>query len=483
MHEKSFLYIELEGMVCSGCELRVNNILKDLNGVTSVKSSFKDNCVIIEYQKDLIYLSEIKESFDSTEYTVLKTRDIKKEEFNNLIKKENNKLLVIGLLLIVITFYFVINNTVGFDFIPEINDNMSYGVLFIIGLLTSLHCISMCGGINMTVCMNFNNSDENNRNYKASFLYNFGRVISYTIIGGIVGGIGSIIGFNGSMKVLIAFLSGAFMIILGIKLLNIIPIFRKINIKIPGIIGNKVYKNLNSKGPLYVGLLNGFMPCGPLQTMQLYALGTGSIIVGSLSMMFFSLGTFPLMFLLGIISSLLNKNFTKQLMRVSAVLIIVLGFIMINRGFSLAGLNLNLTENSVFANDSSDLNIAKINGDVQEVEMSITNGDYYPIYVQKGIPVKWNIKAKESELTGCNNSMTIPEYNISKDLSVGDNYLEFTPTKSGKIVYTCWMGMITSNINVVDDINSIDEESIKSEQQNAVEQGNTGAGCACCSGE
>jgi len=73
--------------------------------------------------------------------------------------------------------------------------------------------------------------------------------------------------------------------------------------------------------------------------------------------------------------------------------------------------------------------------------------------VQKGIPVKWTITANDGDLSSCNNKMLIRDYNVEKKLIVGENVIEFTPTKSGKIVYSCWMGMVGSTITVVDDIN------------------------------
>jgi len=119
-------------------------------------------------------------------------------------------------------------------------------------------------------------------------------------------------------------------------MLNIFPVLRKITPRMPKIFGRKI-SNAKNKGPLLVGLLNGFMPCGPLQAMQLYALGTGSFIAGATSMFMFSLGTVPLMFGLGAISSIAGGKFTQKMMRISAVLVIVLGVVMFNRGLSLSG--------------------------------------------------------------------------------------------------------------------------------------------------
>lgn len=96
---------------------------------------------------------------------------------------------------------------------------------------------------------------------------------------------------------------------------------------------------------------------------------------------------------------------------------------------------------------------AIVSDGVQTVATTLDNGIYDPIIVQKGIPVKWTITANDGDLSGCNNKMVIRDYNVEKKLIAGENVIEFTPTASGKIVYSCWMGMVGSTITVVDDIN------------------------------
>jgi sulfite exporter TauE/SafE len=94
------------------------------------------------------------------------------------------------------------------------------------------------------------------------------------------------------------------------------------------------------RGPFIVGLLNGLMPCGPLQAMQLYALSTGSVIMGAASMFVFSAGTVPLMFALGAVNSVLNARFSRVMTTVSAVLVLVLGLAMLTNALALLGINL-----------------------------------------------------------------------------------------------------------------------------------------------
>ena len=54
-------------------------------------------------------------------------------------------------------------------------------------------------------------------------------------------------------------------------------------------------------------------------------------------------------------------------------------------------------------------------------------------------------------LNGCNRALVIPEYDIEVKLKAGDNIIKFTPTQSGTFAYSCWMGMQTGRIEVVDD--------------------------------
>ncbi len=89
-------------------------------------------------------------------------------------------------------------------------------------------------------------------------------------------------------------------------------------------------------------------------------------------------------------------------------------------------------------------------GDLQEITSTLSKRSYPAITVKAGIPVKWVINAEQSNITGCNGEMVIPEYDIEHKFVQGDNVIEFTPTKAGVFKYSCWMGMITSTITVVE---------------------------------
>ena len=133
-------------------------------------------------------------------------------------------------------------------------------------------------------------------------------------------------------------------------------------------------------------------------------------------------------------------------MKVSALLVIFLGIIMLSNGFSLSGFAMPNALH-IF---SEDKNEAKQEDNVQVITTQLKPHEYDPVVVKKGIPVRWIIQVEEQNLNGCNNEILIPKYDIDKKLEIGDNIIEFTPDESGVVGYSCWMGMIKSNITVTE---------------------------------
>lgn len=435
--------IKIGGMTCVSCENRIKKELLYTPGVSSAKVSYSTGIAEIRFDAGKITLAQIRQAIEKLDYKVV--------DLGQRTSKPDGKLVGIGLIILALYMFsrhFGLLNL--FNYFPEAKEGMGYGMLFVIGLLTSVHCISMCGGINLAQCMPGMPGGGDNKfaALRPSALYNLGRVISYTIIGGIVGGIGSVVSFSGFATGLVQLAAGVFMIIMGLNMLNLFPWLRRLNPRMPNFLARQVNGQKKSNSSLYVGLLNGLMPCGPLQAMQLYALSTGDPFKGALSMFLFSAGTVPLMFGLGAISSYISKQFSAKMMTASAVLVVVLGLSMFSSGMSLSGISfLPLTS----AGQSSS---AVIKDGVQIVTTQLSPGRYEPIKVQKGIPVRWIIQAERSDINGCNNRIIIPKYDKEKRLAPGDNIIEFTPTESGTVPFSCWMGMIRSTITVVDDISA-----------------------------
>lgn len=345
----------------------------------------------------------------------------------------------------VINFF---QNILLLKYLPELDTNASYGMVFIFGVLSSFHCIAMCGGF--TISQVVVGSEEQKKKKLGGYLiYNASRIISYTFIGGIVGGIGSIVGFTGILKGVVPIIGGTFMIITAINQLGFLKFLRKFKIT-PSL---KIVKNIRSGkkyGPIFLGLISGIMPCAPLQIVQLYALGSKSIIIGSLSMFLFALGTLPVLLIFGAINSIINRKYVAKIAKIGAALVFVLGLSLVNRGLSLFGAKTMNME--IESKASSKTYVSIVNEDSQSLITELDDDSFPEILVQKDLPVKWIIEVKKDKLNECNNEVVIPKLNIDKQLEEGENIIEFIPVETGYISYTCGMGMIKSRINIVDNI-------------------------------
>jgi len=463
-HEKRVKF-RVEGMTCSACEIRIESALSGLEGVASVRADRQSGWVEIDYVAGQTTDEKIKSIIEAVGYKVVPMGTQKGRNLNDHFETnpDHNKIWKNGqgvvLVLLIAVLWWLLQKISGSALIPEVTSSMSYGIIFLVGLMTSVHCIAMCGGINLSQCIQNEDRVLHKGNpgaaIKPSLLYNAGRVVSYTVLGGIVGTLGQVIGFDNGMKGFVTILAGTFMILMGLNLMGAGTWAGKLIPRPPAFLKNRLNRHKRSQKPFLVGLLNGFMPCGPLQSMQLYALGTGSFAAGALSMLAFSLGTVPLMFGMGFVSTLLSRSVSMKLFRLSAIMVLALGVIMTGRGLSLAGISFDPGVSETEMETLEDYGqVAVVSGGIQTVTIDLHPGYYEPIVVQKGIPVKFNIKAADGTLTSCNDAVQIPGFNIQKPLTVGDNWIEFLPEQSGVFPYSCWMGMIRSEILVVDTLNN-----------------------------
>lgn len=137
-------------------------------------------------------------------------------------------------------------------------------------------------------------------------------------------------------------------------------------------------------------------------------------------------------------------------MQTGAILVVVLGLAMLSQGAGLAGIRLDRI--SQVSDGAKELDTAVIaqSGNIQYVESNLDFGTYPEITVYTGIPVKWTINVPEEVINGCNYKMIVKTYGITHEFTPGKNVIEFTPGEPGTVQYTCWMGMIYGEINVVD---------------------------------
>lgn len=376
--------------------------------------------------------------------------------------------------------YWLIQDMDGFELLGKLNqENVGYGLIFLIGVLASFHCIGMCGGLVVTYTAKQQTSCISSVSH---WQYNLGRLVSYTVIGGILGGFGSFFGINPTFTGTITIIAGGFMVLMGLSLLTNFKWFKKIQIRTPKAIAKYLYSNSEKKKPktpLIIGLLNGFMPCGPLQAMQLYALATGSITQGALTMALYAAGTIPLMFGFGNMLSSIKKERIAQIMKISGLIVIILGAFMFNRGLT----NFGYGFKSLLAQNQNSQSEISTTGEYQEVLMDLTYNGYEPsiLYVQKGIPVRWVINVKQ--MTGCTDAIMIHDYDIEKNLVKGENIIEFTPKEAGEIKFSCWMEMVWGKFIVTEGpVAETDKQTVVADLPASTCSGDGSCGGTCGTG-
>ena len=436
MADMTACHWKISGMYCVQCEQRIERILQNIEGIENIHVSYQKALAEFHCHKSVSQDSVIK-AIEKEGYKVTNSGHFPVRGVLNLT--------AIIILYLILQYSGILNQLAPSQLAQS---GMGYGTLFLVGVVTSVHCIAMCGGISLSQSI----ADQKDRTkaFGRPFLYHLGRVLSYTGIGAVLGTVGYFIGGNpiisipltvqGAVKIII----GIMLFIMGLRLLGAFSWLQRFSVPFPKTVF-RVFRKASSKAktPFLIGLLNGFMPCGPLQAMWLIALASGSALNGAVSMLMFSLGTLPLMLGLGSLVVILGKKFAHTVQNAGAVIIAVMGLALFTQGGALSGI---LPVGIVSAGSAKD--IAVNIGGVQIVSSELTPGSYPEITVQNGIPVKWNIHAEKGSINGCNNKIISHDLGIEYEFHEGDNIIEFTPESTGDISYSCWMGMIYGKIHV-----------------------------------
>ena len=307
----------------------------------------------------------------------------------------------------------------------------SLGMVLLLGFLTGLHCIGMCGGI-VTVYLRYGKQNDIPP-WRSHLQYGLAKTLSYALFGALFGLLGSIVHFSNDLKSSVSILGGLFLLYLGARsfgLLRPLPILNKL--------GYSRLRLHRLSNPLIVGLLNGLMiSCAPLQALYLVAAGLGDPIYGAIMLAVFSLGTLPIFMFYGVILSSFNRLQSIWADRITTAIIVVYGVLMVNRGMALGGYSLSLLNPGVGVEPTT------MNTSIQTLSMNADSKGWSKdeIYFEVGRKIRWEIQV--DELTVCNRTIEVPALDIKRDLQPGLNVIEFDPGNHQTLVYTCWMGMLT----------------------------------------
>ncbi len=218
-----------------------------------------------------------------------------------------------------------------------------YSMAFTTGLLGSGHCIGMCGGIVTALSI----SAEGQRGgLLFHTLYNLGRILTYSVIGLIVGWLGSAIAYTdafSSVTRVILLGSDIFIIVLGLGTAGLFRHFDIMQLEFPGPAKkiSRAVSGLKNLPPgvsaLPLGLIMGFLPCGFLYAMAITAAQSASMEKGAMIMMMFGLGTAPSLFLFGSAAQWLGIKARTWMLRCAGIMVALMGCYNLYRHLKMMG--------------------------------------------------------------------------------------------------------------------------------------------------
>lgn len=326
--------------------------------------------------------------------------------------------------------------------------------IFLTGLLTGgLTCIAVQGGVLTTSLV----QDKKNKiNTLALLSFLVPRVIAYTLLGFLLGWVGSMLQVNLQTRIVLQFLVVIFMLGTALNLLNIHPFFEHFMIQPPRFLANIAYKESEKRSyfaSAILGFLTVLIPCGATQAMMALAVASGNPLTGGAILLTFILGTTPLFFILGFLTLKLGAIFKKQFITFAAIILIFLSIFNFDATLALA--NSPVTIRSVLKSgyciisycfeDYSQL------APVTEQTITFTNTGYYPnvFAVNKGTQVTLHLVNKNA--TGCIQAFTVSALNLQKIVLPNTSYdITFTvPDKPGRITFTCSAGLYPGTIEII----------------------------------
>ena len=219
-------------------------------------------------------------------------------------------------------------------------DTSTYGTLFLSGLLGSLgHCLGMCGPLVLMVGLQL--KARGWAGVPIHGLYHAVRVAVYFVLGGIAGGISSLLGLNSGLRQAagaISLVLGVGVVFVGIGYLGWLPLGR---LEGGGAWLSKAMSRAlrlgSLQGAVLLGALNGLLPCGLVYSSLLVAASTGSAGAGALGMLIFGMGTIPALLVVGIGGGALSVRVRQAMSRIAGVFILLVGLQLVLRGVAALG--------------------------------------------------------------------------------------------------------------------------------------------------
>jgi sulfite exporter TauE/SafE len=340
-----------------------------------------------------------------------------------------------------------------------------------LGLVTSLHCVAMCGGLVLAYAVKGTREGTPWRRLTPHLVYQATKIASYAtvalVLGAIVALAGRAVDVTGFRNWLMV-VAGVYMVVLGLSMTGKFEALRYLSPRPPKALAaalSSLRRRANADAtagrptlvtPLVLGALTGLMPCAPLIAAQSAAVSTGSPLSAASAMVGFGLGTAPLMLVFGLFSSLLSRSLQRRLQIVAALAVIVFGVVIFGRALALVGSPVtfdSMREAVAGASataTSSPASFRTGSDGVAEIPLAIRDTAYVPhdIVIPADRPVRLVVDRQED--LACSDQLAIPAARLLVDLRPnGVTKVTVPPLGAGEYTMTCGMGMMSGRVVVV----------------------------------
>jgi len=427
--------------------------MQKMQGVIRADVSLRRGSVDFEYEGAKPTAEELNRKFEKQGYRFF-------EEPPTRQKGEKWNWKIFAAALVVIGGFLAINK-LGLSSLVNVNSNSSLPAFFVFGLIAGISsCAALVGGLVLSFSETWNKESGKNKT-KPHLLFNAGRLISFSLLGAVLGFVGEKFIISSSfISVLVLFVS-AVMLILAFQMLGI-EAFNRFRVALPkSLSGQTAEKEKGEGAPFAIGFMTFLLPCGFTIVAEGAAILSGSPARGAVIMLLFALGTmFPLLAIGFSSTRLLNdRKLSEKFLKVAGLLIIF--FVIYNIDFQF-GITRSISEN--FASPASISQTEQGNNPKAEPDSSKkdsqviktvykTSSDIQPntFEVKKGQSVRFEVEVKDNG-SGCMSTIMVPGlWDKPLSLKAGKTLvMEFTPEKAGSYKITCAMGVPRGTINVID---------------------------------
>jgi sulfite exporter TauE/SafE/copper chaperone CopZ len=465
--------LPIKGMHCASCEILITDELEALPDVQKANVSLRTKSATIYLKRPIPRAAVIRAVEDAGYEVGYDDRPL----FSRNIRVYKD--LAIGL--VIVTVLLLLFTKLGINNLSKINTKgASVGlVALMLGLTAGFStCMALIGGL--VLSMSSRHAEKHPtatpmQKFRPHLFFNLGRIVSFVILGGVIGGIGSAFQLKGGVLGLLTAFVGVVMLLLGLQLTELFPRMKGA-LTLPSSISKffginkRASREYSHTDSMLLGAATFFLPCGFTQAMQLYAVSTGSITSGALIMGLFALGTAPGLLSIGGLTSVVKGSFAQRFFRVVGVVVVMMALVNFNTASNLIGVKrwfaqtpkpVASVQPTQKQNDSSGT-LATPSSVVPQQAVASTGPNILKTTFTLNtdiVPSKFTTKVgQETKIVvdvlengqGCMSTIMIPGlYDTPIFLQKGKKLeLTFTATKAGDYTITCAMGVPRGTVTV-----------------------------------